>query len=71
MTEQHEVTPRRWPGQLPRFPLRHLEVGDTYFCAGAQILQVHNIVAKWKPKKFRCRTMSINGVPGVYVVRIA
>jgi len=71
MSMQEHITEPRIPGRMPRWPLRDLDIGDTYFCVGATIYQARHCVAKWAPKKFRCRTMRINGVPGVYVVRFA
>jgi hypothetical protein len=61
----------RGPGRQPKYPLRELAVGESFFLAGVYVNEICKRTYYFKPLKFRCRTVVKNGVQGVRVRRIA
>lgn len=67
-----EATQRRKPpGRPPKYPLRQLAVGESFFVPGIHVNDICKRTYAFKPLRFRSRTVVRNGVQGVRVWRIA
>lgn len=58
-------------GPPPRYPVRHLAIGESAFFAGISANKIGNAVRHHKDMKFRCKTVVRGGVEGARVWRIA
>ena len=54
----------------PKYPFRDMELGDSFFAPGATVISLHGCARRHRPKRFTCRTLVENGIPGVRVWRI-
>jgi hypothetical protein len=61
----------RPPGRAPKYPLRKLAVGESFFVPGIHINEICKRTYHFKPLKFTSKTVISNGVQGVRVRRIA
>lgn len=57
--------------QRAKYPLRTLNVGESFFVAGIHVNEICKRTCFFKPLRFRCRTVVSKGVQGVRVLRIA
>jgi len=58
-------------GGFPKYPLRHLQVGEEYFFAGVAPNLVWKRACELKHMKFHIRQVKIKGIPGAFVVRVS
>lgn len=61
----------RGPGHPPKYPVRHMAVGDSIVFTDVDTEKVGNSVRHYKTMKFRCRTIISGGAPSCRVTRIA
>jgi hypothetical protein len=56
----------------PKYPqMRQIAVGESFFLPGIHVNEICKRTCFFKPLRFSCRTVSIRGVVGVRVRRIA
>lgn len=58
-------------GRPPIYPFVFLAVGERAFIPCDTPRKIYRRASDHRPKKFRCRSMVVKGVPGVMVVRTA
>ena len=56
-------------GAPSKYPTKFLEIGDSFFAAGAKQPSIASALFHYKPKKFVTRSVTENGVCGVRVWR--
>ena len=71
MTHAEDYPETRPPGRAPKYPLRKLAVGESFFVPGIHIDEICKRTYHFKPLKFRSKTVVSRGVQGVRVWRIA
>ena len=59
------------PGRPPIYPWRQIKIGDSFFAAGRTPRTMSKVSPHYRPMKFKCRSVSVKGVVGVKVMRIA
>ena len=59
------------PGRPPKYPWRTMEVGQSFLVLGRTSGSIQNDAAKYhRPRRYKCRTVTKNGVTGIRVERI-
>lgn len=65
-----EHTPKH-PGGRPRiYPWLELDVGESFLVLGKSERMISRLGRRWRPRRFRCKTIVCQGVKGVRVWRI-
>lgn len=57
-------------GKNVKYPLRYMEVGDSFFVEGVTVSKLSGTLPPHKPKKFSTRSVTEGGVDGVRVWRV-
>lgn len=65
-----EFPDNRGRGRPPKYPLRKLRVGESFFVPGIDVNEICKRTYSFKPLRFKSRTVVNGGVKGVRVWRI-
>ena len=58
-------------GKRAKYPLKHMDIGDSFFIAGATSRSISGIFYPHKPKVFSARAVVENEIKGVRIWRTA
>ena len=59
------------PGRPPKYPWRTMEIGQSFLVIGRTSGSIQHDAAKYyRPRRYKCRTVTKNGMTGVRVERI-